>query len=40
MDGTLVGANDGWVEALFFASLVVFVLSTGMVLALAAVRRR
>ncbi|MFJ4467189.1 hypothetical protein ACIP2X_06645 [Streptomyces sp. NPDC089424] len=39
-DGTLTGANAGWIEALFFASLVVFVLLASMVLALASVRRK
>ncbi|MFF0116326.1 hypothetical protein [Streptomyces prasinus] len=39
-DGTLTGANPGWIEALFFASLVVFVLLTSMMLALATVRRK
>ncbi|CAL9452712.1 hypothetical protein SUDANB58_02483 [Streptomyces sp. enrichment culture] len=39
-DGTLTGANAGWVEALFFASLVVFVLLASMVLALVSVRRK
>ncbi|MFF4794339.1 hypothetical protein ACFY2M_32260 [Streptomyces sp. NPDC001276] len=39
-DGTLTGANAGWLEALFFASLVVSILLTSMVLALAAVRRK
>ncbi|QIQ03138.1 hypothetical protein [Streptomyces liangshanensis] len=39
-DGTLTGANAGWIEVLFFASLVVFVLFGSMTLALAAVRRR
>jgi hypothetical protein len=39
-DGTLTGANAGWTEALFFASLVVSVLLTSMALALAAVRRK
>lgn len=38
--GTLTGANAGWLVALFFASLVVFVLLMSMVLALAAVRRK
>ncbi|MGW2548805.1 hypothetical protein [Streptomyces sp. NPDC001635] len=37
-NGTLTGANAGWIEALFFASLVVFVLLASMVLALASVR--
>ncbi|GAA4002120.1 hypothetical protein GCM10022232_46020 [Streptomyces plumbiresistens] len=37
-DGTLTGANAGGIEVLFFASLVLFVLLTSMVLALAAVR--
>ncbi|WP_353943427.1 hypothetical protein ABII15_18445 [Streptomyces sp. HUAS MG91] len=39
-DGTLTGANAGWIEALFYASLVVFVLLSSMVLALAAARRK
>lgn len=39
-NGTLTGANAGWIEALFFASLVVFVLLASMVLALASVRRK
>ncbi|MBQ0829322.1 hypothetical protein [Streptomyces tagetis] len=39
-DGTLTGANAGWIEALFFAALVVFVLVTSMMLALAAIRRK
>ncbi|WP_405509443.1 hypothetical protein [Streptomyces purpurascens] len=39
-DGTLTGANAGWIEALFFASLVVFVLIASMVLALGSVRRK
>ncbi|MEV5433532.1 hypothetical protein [Streptomyces sp. NPDC052701] len=39
-DGTLTGANAGWVEALFFASLVVFVLLASMGLALVSVRRK
>ncbi|RAJ81685.1 MULTISPECIES: hypothetical protein [unclassified Streptomyces] len=39
-DGTLTGANAGWIEALFYASLVVLVLVSSMVLALAAVRRK
>ncbi|MEU1849325.1 hypothetical protein ABZ499_08590 [Streptomyces sp. NPDC019990] len=39
-DGTLTGANAGWIEALFFTSLVVFVLFASMVLALATVRRK
>ncbi|MET9761119.1 hypothetical protein ABZ016_18960 [Streptomyces sp. NPDC006372] len=39
-DGTLTGANSGWLEALFFASLVVFVLLASMVPALASVRRK
>ncbi|MFF2522020.1 hypothetical protein [Streptomyces liangshanensis] len=39
-DGTLSGANAGWVEVLFFASLVVFVLFASMTLALAALRRK
>ncbi|MEV0241629.1 hypothetical protein AB0I06_17085 [Streptomyces sp. NPDC050674] len=38
--GTLTGANAGWIEALFFTSLVVFVLCAGMVSALATVRRK
>lgn len=37
-DGTLTGANAEGIEVLFFASLVLFVLLTSMVLALAAVR--
>ncbi|MYS88710.1 MULTISPECIES: hypothetical protein [Streptomyces] len=40
VDGTLTGANAGWIEALFFASLVVFVLLASMLLALASVRRK
>ncbi|MFE1286000.1 hypothetical protein [Streptomyces sp. NPDC058751] len=39
-NGTLTGANPGWLEVLFFASLVVFVLLMSMVLALLAVRRK
>ncbi|MEE1671058.1 hypothetical protein RCR19_37040 [Streptomyces sp. WAC07094] len=39
-NGTLTGANAGWIEALFFASLVVFVLLASMVLALASDRRK
>ncbi|GAA2541308.1 MULTISPECIES: hypothetical protein [Streptomyces] len=39
-DGTLTGANAGWIEVLFFASLVVFVLLASMVLTLAFVRRK
>lgn len=39
-DGTLTGANAGWIEALFYASLVMFVLLSSMVLALAATRRK
>ncbi|MFJ7967160.1 hypothetical protein [Streptomyces sp. NPDC096324] len=39
-NGTLTGANAGWLEALFFASLVVFVLLMSTLLALLAVRRK
>ncbi|MCX4771894.1 hypothetical protein [Streptomyces sp. NBC_01285] len=40
-NGTLTGANAGWLVALFFASLVVSVLVVGMSLAIVtAVRRR
>ncbi|MFD8149227.1 hypothetical protein ACFV28_00530 [Streptomyces sp. NPDC059720] len=39
-DGTLTGANADWVEALFFASLVVSVLLVTTVSALASVRRK
>jgi hypothetical protein len=39
-DGSLTGANAGWIEAVFFASLVVFVLLTSMLLALEVVRRK
>ncbi|MEU2357507.1 hypothetical protein ABZ599_31780 [Streptomyces misionensis] len=39
-DGTLTGANASWIEALFFASLVAFVLLTSMALALEIVRRK
>jgi len=39
-NGTLTGATAGWIEALFFASLVVFVLLASMVLALASDRRK
>ncbi|MFF5477187.1 hypothetical protein ACFY5C_07585 [Streptomyces sp. NPDC012935] len=39
-DGTLTGANAGWIEALFYTSLGVFVLLAGMVIALASVRRK
>lgn len=38
-DGTLTGTNPGWLDVLFFASLVVFVLFAGMSAALASVRR-
>lgn len=38
--GTLTGANPGWLEALFFASIVVFALFASMALALASVRRK
>ncbi|MET8473212.1 hypothetical protein ABZY90_03740 [Streptomyces sp. NPDC006422] len=39
-DGTLTGANPGWLQALLFASLVVAVLCASMVLALVSVRRK
>ncbi|MGW2787154.1 hypothetical protein ACWC3X_39080 [Streptomyces populi] len=39
-DGTLTGANAGWLVALFFASLVASLLLTSMLVALAAVRRK
>ncbi|PKT73320.1 hypothetical protein CW362_09280 [Streptomyces populi] len=39
-DGTLVGANAGWLVALFFASLVASLLLTSMLVALAVVRRK
>ncbi|MEU8506144.1 hypothetical protein AB0C40_15795 [Streptomyces brevispora] len=38
--GTLTGANAGWLEALFFASLVVSVLFTAMSVAIATVVRK
>lgn len=41
MDGTVTGGTPGWLVVLFFASLVVTVLSATMALAVtAAVRRR
>ncbi|MET8782306.1 hypothetical protein AB0D09_29865 [Streptomyces sp. NPDC049097] len=40
VNGTLTGANAGWIEALFFASLVVFVLLASMAAALASLRRK
>ncbi|MFI1509459.1 hypothetical protein [Streptomyces sp. NPDC020597] len=39
-DGTLTGANADWIEVVFFASLVAFLLLAGMTLALAALRRK
>jgi hypothetical protein len=39
-DGSVSGANAGWIEALFFASLVVFALLTCVLLALERVRRK
>ncbi|WP_351231540.1 hypothetical protein [Streptomyces sp. NPDC002133] len=40
MDGTLTGANAGWMVALFFASLVVSVMFVAMAVALTSVRKR
>lgn len=39
-DGTLTGANADWIEVVFFASLVAFLLLTGMMLALVVLRRK
>ncbi|MGW3661120.1 hypothetical protein ACWD6R_38230, partial [Streptomyces sp. NPDC005151] len=40
MDGTLTGANAGWIEALFFASLMVSVMFTTMALVIVTIVRK
>ncbi|MFE4796145.1 hypothetical protein ACFRFL_13770 [Streptomyces sp. NPDC056708] len=40
MDGTLTGANAGWIEALFFASLVVSVMFMTMALVIVTLVRK
>ncbi|MEI7034335.1 hypothetical protein [Streptomyces pratensis] len=40
MDGTLTGANPGWLEVLFFASLAVGVMTTAMALFISTVVRQ